>query len=91
MNISNVFKGTPKGAPGGPPRQALSISAVSLTKQRVDEREAAAMGRGEGALVAGRRQPGPLPLARQRIGAGRCRHAVSPAPDHRRSRHHALR
>jgi len=34
----------------------------------------------EEALAAGRRQPGPLPLARQRTGAGRCRHAVSPAP-----------
>jgi hypothetical protein len=37
-------------------------------------------GQGEGTLAAGRRQLGPLPLARRRTGAGRCRHAVSPAP-----------
>jgi hypothetical protein len=33
-----------------------------------------------GALAAGRRQPGPLPPARQRTGAGRSRNVVSPAP-----------
>jgi hypothetical protein len=38
-----------------------------------------------GPLAAGGRQPGPPPLARQRTGAGRCRHAVSPAPARRRS------
>jgi hypothetical protein len=33
----------------------------------------------KGALTAAGRQPGPLPLTRQRTGTGRCRHAVSSA------------
>jgi len=45
----------------------------------------AAEGRGEGALAVVGRQLGPLPLARQRTGAGRCRQAVSPAPARWRS------
>jgi hypothetical protein len=34
---------------------------------------------GRGALAAGGRQPGPLPLALPRTGAGRCRNAGRPA------------
>jgi hypothetical protein len=44
----------------------------------------------KGALAAVGRQPGPPPLARSRTGAGRRRHAVSPAPVRWRSRRHAL-
>jgi len=39
----------------------------------------------KGALSAAGRQPGPLPPALPRTGAGRCRHAVSPAPARWRS------
>src|SRR5215469_7588901 len=43
----------------------------------------------KGARAAGGRQPVPLPLARQRTGAGRCRHAVTPAPARGGPRRHA--
>ena len=47
----------------------------------MSKRGPAAGGRGgRGSLAAGRRQPGSAPQARGRTGAGRCRHAVSPAP-----------
>jgi hypothetical protein len=71
--------------------KALSMGARSPERKRVNQREARRRGRGRGGLAAGRRQPGPLPLARPRTGAGHCRHAVSPAPSRWRSCRHARR
>jgi hypothetical protein len=60
---------------------ALSMGADHRSGSEGDEREARRRGRGwKGAPAAAGRQPGPLPLARRRTGAGHCRNAVSPAP-----------
>jgi hypothetical protein len=60
--------------------RALSGDAVTR-KGWVNEREAHRWGRRwKGTLAASGRQAGSAPLARERTGAGRCRHAVSPTP-----------
>ena len=76
----------PAGAPSGQLRRGSERERGSPEGERVNGREARRRGQGwKGHPSAGGRQPGPLPLARQRTGAGRCRHAVSPAPARRRS------
>jgi len=81
-----VFKGTPYGRAKRPASARPSAWARgSPEKKRGLSGRPAVVAGVEGVLAAGRRQPGPLPLARQRTGAGRCRHAVSPAPARRRS------
>jgi hypothetical protein len=65
---------------------APSLSADHQAEERAMEREDRRRGqgwRGIRPLVGG--SLAPLPLARQRTGAGRCRHAVSPAPARWRS------
>jgi len=63
------------------PAGALCAGANHQQGGEGNDREARRQRQGaKGALAVGGRQPGPLPLARQRTGAGRCRHAVSPAP-----------
>jgi hypothetical protein len=82
-NFSTASGAHPAGAPRGPPR-ALSTDADHRAEQVASGRPAVG-GRGGRGLAVGRRQPGPPPLARPRTGAGRCRHAVSPAPARLRS------
>jgi len=76
-----LSRARPSGAPGGPPRPGSEHGRGSPRERASGRAGGPPPGAGvEGALGAGRRQPGPLPLARQRTGAGRCRHAASPAP-----------
>jgi hypothetical protein len=81
-NFLYVFKGTPSA------RQAIRpwpgswrrhVSTRGL-RERVEGRRATNGWGRRGSLAAGGRQLGPLPLARQRTGAGRCRRAVTPHP-----------
>jgi hypothetical protein len=75
----------PSGAVGGQPRQGSEHGRGSTRGRAGTSGRPAAGAEAVGALAAGRRQPGPLPLARERTGAGRYRNAVSAEPAHRRS------
>jgi len=61
------------------PGWALSVGALITEAECVNDRGARPVAAGSGGtLAAGGRQLGPLPLARQRTGAGRCRNAACP-------------
>ena len=88
--FSTSLQGHAFGAPGRPaPAGSKHGRGVTEGERWTGERSRRRRPDGTGNLAAGGRQPGPLPLARQRTGAGRCRSAVSPAPAAGGPRRHA--
>jgi hypothetical protein len=75
------FKGTPSARQASSPRRG-SKHGRGITGEGSEETAGLPPldCEGAGAPAAGGRQPGPLPLALPRTGAGRCRNAVCPAP-----------
>jgi hypothetical protein len=75
-----------RARPSGPSRAPGAWARESPKGMHARGEGAAPLAAGcRGSLTAVGRQLGPLPLARQRTGAGRCRRVRSPAPAARRS------